>query len=187
MAHIIDESDIGATTPAAPDDDSKVARAKDATQEVAAKAQDMAAPAKEKAKDVAGQAKDHAQSAAEQARHKAAAQVDERSTQVGQQIDSQAESIGGVAEELRRQGQDGPAKIAEQVGEKVKGVADYLQEADGERLVAAAGDLARENPAAAAAAGAAAGFVAGRVIKASSPDDPSEQQAPEAPAVADGG
>lgn len=154
------------------DDVSTVESAK----EVAGKAQQVAGPAKEKAKDLAGQAKEHAQAAAGQAKDKAADQVDERSTHLGQQIATQAEAIDGVAEELRRQGKDGPARIAEQAGERVKGVASYLEQTDGEALVSAVADAARENPAVAAAAGAAAGFVAGRVIKASQSDGPSEDE-----------
>jgi ElaB/YqjD/DUF883 family membrane-anchored ribosome-binding protein len=151
------------------------APAKEKAQEMAGKAQGVAAPAKEKARDIAGQAKQHAQAAAEQAKGKASAQVDERSTQVGEQIGSQAQSLDGVAEELRRHGQDGPAKIAQQAGERVRSVGNYLEQADGESLVQAAADVARENPAAAAAVGAVAGFAAGRLIKASGADDSSEE------------
>ena len=154
------------------------ASAKDKAQEVAGKAQEVAAPAKEKARDIAGQAKEQAQAAAEQAKGRAAAQVDERSTQVGQQIGAQAQSLEGVADELRSQGKDGPAKIAEQAGERVRSVGSYLEQTDGESLVQAAADAARENPAAAAAVGAAAGFAAGRVLKAALADDsPPEDEA----------
>ncbi len=129
---------------------------------------------KDKAQEVAGQAKGHAQAAAGQAKERAAAQVDEKSTQVGQQIGSQGEALEGVAGELREQGKDGAAKVAEQAAEKVKYVGDYLEQADGEQLVGAAQKAAQDNPAAAAAVGAAAGFAAGRVIKASKADDAGE-------------
>jgi hypothetical protein len=159
-----------------------VAGAKEKAQEAAGsakeKAQEVAAPAKDKARELAGQAKEQARAAAGQAKGRAAAQVDERSTQVGQQIGSQAQSLDGVAEELRRQGKKGPAKLAEQAGERVKGVGDYLERTDGESLVQAVADAARENPAAAAAAGAAAGFAAGRLLKASRGDgSPEEDEA----------
>ena len=144
-----------------------VASAKDTAQDAAGKAQEIAAPAKETARDIAGQAREHAQAAAGQAKDTAVAQVDERSTQLGRQVASQADALDGVAEELRRQGKDGPARLADQAGERVKSVASYLEQADGQSIVAAASNLAHENPAAAAAVGAAAGFVAGRVIKAS--------------------
>jgi colicin import membrane protein len=181
--HVIADSDVGQGAPEPQDQG-----AKDKAQEAAAtakdKVQEAAAPAKEKAREVAGQAKaqaqEQAQQAAAQAKDKASAQVDEKTTQAGQQIATQAQSLDGVAEELRRQGKEGPAKVAEQAGEKVKDVASYLEQADGEKLVQAATDVARENPAAAAAASAAAGFVAGRVIKASQSDSPEEAQ-PESP------
>lgn len=143
----------------------------DRAEQVKERAQEVAGPAKEKARAVAGEAKSHVQAAAGQAKGQAAARVDEKSTQVGQQIGSQGEALEGVAGELRSQGKDGPAKIAEQAAEKVKNVGAYLEQADGEQLVEAAQQVARDNPAAAAAVGAAAGFAAGRVIKASLGDD----------------
>jgi len=154
---------------------SKAERAKE-------QAQQSAGQAKEQAQQVAGQAKEQAQAASEQAKQRAAAQVDERSTQAGQQIGAQAEAIGGVADELRRQGKEGPAKVVEQAGERVKQVGDYLERTDGETLMEAAKDAARENPAAAAAVGAAAGFAAGRVIKAARDEGPSEEDEPAGPA-----
>jgi ElaB/YqjD/DUF883 family membrane-anchored ribosome-binding protein len=162
------------TAPAPIDEPGKAEQAKE-------KAQQAAAPVKEKAREVAGQAKEHARAAAGQAKDKAAAQVDERTTQVGEQIGAHAQSLDGVAEELRRQGKDGPAKVAEQAGHRVKDVGEYLQQTDGESLVQAAQDVARENPAAAAAVGAAAGFAAGRVLKASKADGSPEEDDPAAP------
>jgi ElaB/YqjD/DUF883 family membrane-anchored ribosome-binding protein len=156
------------------------APAKEKAQQIADKAQQATGPAKEKAREVAGQAKEQAQAVAGQAKTKAAAQVDERTTQLGQQIGAQAESLGGVAEELRRQGQEGPAKVADQVGQRIKDAGSYLEQTDGESLVQAAADAARENPAAAAAVGAAAGFVAGRVIKASRENSAEEDESPPA-------
>jgi ElaB/YqjD/DUF883 family membrane-anchored ribosome-binding protein len=161
------------------------ASVKDTAREAAGSAQEIAAPAKETARDIAGQAKEHAQAAAGQAQETAIAQVDERSTQLGRKVAGQADALDGVAEELRRQGKDGPAQLAEQAGERVKSVASYLEQADGESIVAAASNFAHENPAAAAAAGAAAGFVAGRVIKASQDDGAPEEDAPAHPG--DGG
>ena len=140
-------------------------------------AQQVAATGKEKAQEVAGQAKEHAQAAAGQAQEKAVAQVDEKTTQAGRQIGAQGEALEGVAGELRRQGKDGPANIAEQAAEKVKNAGQYLEQTDGESLVESAQQLARDNPAAAAAVGAAAGFAAGRVIKASLDDSDDEQPA----------
>jgi hypothetical protein len=174
---MISDTDAGASTaPAQPEESGGAAQ----------QVKEAAAPAKEKAREVAGEAKSHAQAAAGQAKDHAAAQVDAKSTQVGQQIGSQGEALEGVAGELRKQGKDGPAKIAEQAAEKVRNVGDYLEQADGEKLIESAQKVARDNPAAAAAVGAAAGFAAGRVIKASLDDGDAEQaeQAPD-PALAD--
>ncbi|MEA3060906.1 MAG: hypothetical protein QOJ94_687 [Sphingomonadales bacterium] len=181
--HVVSDAHDRAAAPPPPHAEQPAAEeAKDRAREVAAgakaKVQEAAAPAKEKARDIAGQAREHAQAAAGQAKGRAAAQVDERSTQIGQQIGTQAQSLDGVAEELRSQGKDGPAKIAEQAGERVRSVGNYLEQTDGESLVQAAADAARENPAAAAAVGAAAGFAAGRLLKASLGDDaPKEDEA----------
>ena len=180
--HVVSDAHDRAAAPPPHAEQPAAQGAKDRVQETAArakdKAQEAAAPAKEKARDIAGQAKEHARAATDQAKGKAAAQVDERSTQIGQQIGTQAQSLDGVAEELRSQGKDGPAKIAEQAGERVRSVGNYLEQTDGESLVQAAADAARENPAAAAAVGAAAGFAAGRLLKASLGDDsPKEDEA----------
>jgi ElaB/YqjD/DUF883 family membrane-anchored ribosome-binding protein len=184
--HMIDEAVDTAPTRAEPGGGEQ---AKDKAQQAAApvkeKAQELAVPAKEKAREVAGQAKEHAQAAAGQAKDKATAQVDERTTQVGQQVGAHAESLDGVAQELRRQGKEGPAKVAEQAGQRVKDVGEYLQQSDGESLVQTAQDVAREHPAAAAAVAAAAGFAAGRVIKASGGEDSAEED--EASRPGDGG
>jgi hypothetical protein len=185
--HVVSDARDRGEVPPPHEEPSAAAAAKDKVQDAAAgakeaaagakeKAQEAAAPAKEKARQVAGQAKQHAQAAAEQAKGKAAAQVDERSTQLGRQIGTQAQSLDGVAGELRRQGKDGPARLAETAGERVKGVGSYLEQADGESLVQSVADAARENPAAAAAAGAAAGFAAGRLLKASRAGDDSPEE-----------
>jgi hypothetical protein len=174
---MISDGDAGAT-PATHEEPGTAQQVKD-------EAQQAAAPVKERAREVAGEAKSHMQAAAGQAKNQAAAQVDEKSTQVGQQIGSQGAALEGVAGELRKQGKDGPANIAEQAADKVKNVGDYLEQADGEKLVETAQKVAQDNPAAAAAVGAVAGFAAGRVIKASLGDDgPSGDSEPAAPDAA---
>ena len=166
---MISDSDEGIATP--PRDQPAEA------DQMKGQAEQVAATGKEKAQEVAGQAKEHAQAAAGQAQEKAIAQVDEKTTQAGQQIAAQGDALEGVAGELRRQGKDGPANIAEQAAEKVKNAGQYLEQTDGESLVETAQQVARDNPAAAAAVGAAAGFAAGRVIKASLGDSDDEQPA----------
>src|SRR5215211_4394057 len=47
-------------------------------------------------------------------------QVDQRSTQAGQQINTVADDVRSVAEQLRTQGKDTPARYAEQAAEKAQ-------------------------------------------------------------------
>ena len=63
------------------------------------------------------QAKEKAQEGAQQARRGVRDQVDQRSTQAGERVGSTAQDIRSVSEELRNQGKDQPAKLAEQAAE----------------------------------------------------------------------
>jgi ElaB/YqjD/DUF883 family membrane-anchored ribosome-binding protein len=124
--------------------------------------------AQDKAKDMAGQAQEKAGQAADQARSKVREQVDQRSTQIGEQVSSNASDVRSVADELRQQGKDGPARVADQAADRAERVGRWLTESDGDRILRDAEDFGRRNPWAIAAAGAALGFAASRVLKASS-------------------
>jgi len=116
----------------------------------------------------ADQAKDKAKQAAGQARVKAREQVDQRSTQAGEQVSTAAGDVRSVAEELRRQGKDTPAKYAEQAAERAERIGGYLKNSDGEAILRDVEDFARSKPWAVAAGGLALGFAASRLLKASS-------------------
>jgi hypothetical protein len=122
----------------------------------------------EAVQEVAGQAQEKAGQAADQAKTKAREQVDQRSTQVGEQISSNASDARSVADELRKQGKDGPAKLADQAADRAERVGSYLTEADGDRILHDVEDFGRRNPWAAALGGLAIGFAASRLLKASS-------------------
>ncbi|HEX8862591.1 MAG TPA: hypothetical protein VGC06_26565 [Actinomycetes bacterium] len=107
-------------------------------------------------------------SATEQARSRFSQQLDRRSTQAGERLSSTASDVRSMAEELRRQGKDAPASMAEQAAAQADRVADYLKAASGERIMRDAEDFARGRPWAVAAGGLALGFVASRLLKASS-------------------
>jgi uncharacterized protein YjbJ (UPF0337 family) len=124
--------------------------------------------AQEKAKEVAGQAQEKAGQAADQARSKVREQVDQRSTQVGEQISSNAGDVRSVADELRKQGKDGPARAVEQAADRAERVGSWLTESDGDRILRDVEDFGRKNPWAIAAGGLVLGFAASRVLKASS-------------------
>jgi hypothetical protein len=124
--------------------------------------------AQEKMQDAAGQAREKAQEGAERARQGLRGQVDQRSTQAGQQVRSQSQDIRSVAEQLREQGKEGPAKLAEQAAERAERVGGYLEESDADRIIHDVEDFARRQPWAVALGGLALGFAASRMLKASS-------------------
>jgi len=124
--------------------------------------------AQQKAQEVASQAQDKAREAAGQARGRVREQVDQRSTQLGEQVNSNASEARSVAEELRNQGKDAPARYVEQAADRAERVGGYLQNSDGDTILRDIEDFGRRNPWAIAAGGLALGFVASRMLKASS-------------------
>src|SRR5688572_11128115 len=124
----------------------------------------------EKAREVAGQAQDRAREAAGQARGRVSEEVDRRSTQAGEQVSSNASDARSVADELRKQGKDAPARYVEQAADRAEGVGGYLERSDGERILHDVEDFGRRNPWAVAAGGLLLGFAASRMLKASSGD-----------------
>jgi uncharacterized protein YjbJ (UPF0337 family) len=123
---------------------------------------------KEQVGEKAQVAQERARGAAEQARGRFRDQVDQRSTQAGERLSGTATDVRSMAEELRRQGKDTPARLVEQAAGRADRAADYLKGASGDRLLRDVEDLARANPWAVAAGGLALGFAASRFLKASS-------------------
>ena len=123
---------------------------------------------KEKVREQAQVAQERARGAAGQTRGRLRDQVDQRSTLAGERLSGTAADVRGVAEELRRQGKDTPARLAEQAAGQTDRVADYLTGASGERILRDVEDFARRQPWAVAAGGLMLGFTASRFLKASS-------------------
>jgi predicted glycosyl hydrolase (DUF1957 family) len=117
--------------------------------------------AKEKAQETV-------QQAAGQARGQVRSQVDQRSTQAGEQISTVVGDVRSVGEELRKQGKDQPAKLAERAASEAEKVGDYLKRADADAILRDVEDFGRKQPWAVIAGGLAAGFLASRFLKASS-------------------
>jgi hypothetical protein len=113
-------------------------------------------------------AQDKARGAMGQARGRLSDQVDQRSTQAGERLAGTASDVRSIAEELRNQGKDGPATLADQVAGQADRVGDYLKGASGDRILRDAEDFARRQPWLVAAGGLALGFAASRFLKASS-------------------
>jgi hypothetical protein len=145
-------------------------RAREAASEVQERAQDAVGQAKEQAEDVVGQAKEQAREAAGQARGQLRTQVDARSTEVGERAASSADDLHAVGDELRKQGKDAPARIADEVADRIERLGNYLERTDGETLLNDLEDLARRNPWPVALGGLAVGFAASRLLRASSHD-----------------
>ncbi len=124
--------------------------------------------AQDKAKEVAGQAQEKAREAGQQMRGRVREQVDQRSTQAGEQVRGSAEDVRSFAQQLREQGKDKPAQYAEQAADRAQRLGDYLHESDGDRILHDVEGFGRRNPWAVVAGGVALGFVASRMLKASS-------------------
>jgi hypothetical protein len=123
---------------------------------------------KDQVREKAQVAQDKARGAVGQARGRLSDQVDQRSTQAGERITGTAADVRTIAEELRRQGKDAPANLAEQVAGQGERVGDYLKGASGDRLLRDLEDFARRQPMLVAAGGLVLGFAASRFLKASS-------------------
>jgi ElaB/YqjD/DUF883 family membrane-anchored ribosome-binding protein len=114
------------------------------------------------------QAREKLQDAGGQAKGRAREQVDQRSTEAGDRVSSAAADARSVGEELRRQGKERPAELADQVADRAERFGGYLKDADANRILNDVEDFGRRQPWAVVAAGVAVGFVASRFLKASS-------------------
>jgi hypothetical protein len=114
------------------------------------------------------QAKEKAQEGAQQAKRTVRDQVDQRSTEAGERVGSTAQDMRSVSEELRKQGKDQPAKLAEQAAQRAESLGDYLKRTDGDTILRDIEDFGRQRPWAAIVGGLALGFAASRFLKASS-------------------
>ena len=124
--------------------------------------------AQEKAQDVASQAREKAQEGAAQARSRVQQEVDQRSTQAGEQISSAGSDLRSVSSELRNQGKDKPARLADQAADRVERVGSYLVKSDADRILHDVEDFGRRQPLAVLAGGVVLGIAAARFLKASS-------------------
>ncbi|MFL5792805.1 MAG: hypothetical protein ACJ77H_02135 [Actinomycetota bacterium] len=123
---------------------------------------------KDQVRERAQLAQDKTRGALGQARGRLSDQVDQRSTEAGERIAGTAGDVRSIAQELRGQGKDTPANLAEQVADQADRVGDYLKGASGDRILRDVEDFARRQPMLVAAAGLALGFAGSRFLKASS-------------------
>ena len=124
--------------------------------------------ARDHVQQVAGQASEKLQQASGQVTGRMKQEVDSRSTQAGTVVGSTAHSLRAVGKELRNQGEETPAKLADQIAEKVEQVSSYLSDSDADKILSDAENFGRRQPWLVVGAGMAIGFVAARFLKASS-------------------
>jgi hypothetical protein len=136
---------------------------------------------KDAAQDRARQVADQAQQVAGQAKGTLREQVDQRSRDAGGRVSATAQDVRSVGDELRKQGKEGPAKLADRAAERVERLGGYLEDTSGDQLLQDLEDAARRNPWAVALGGLAVGFAASRVLKASSSERYASRQATGSP------
>ena len=124
--------------------------------------------AQDKAQEVAGEAQEKAREAAGKAQEGIRHQIDDRSTQAGERVGSTAQDLRSVGEELRKQGKQGPAKLADRAAEQTEKVGSYLKENGPDEMLGDAEEFGRQRPWAVLAGGVVAGVLAARFLKASS-------------------
>jgi hypothetical protein len=107
------------------------------------------------------------QEATGQAKGALRSQVDQRTTDAGQRVGGLASDVRTVGAQLREQGKDRPAKLADQAADRAERLGSYLTESDADRILDDIEDLGRRQPWAVLAGGVAVGFVASRFLKAS--------------------
>jgi hypothetical protein len=132
---------------------------------------------KGQAQQAGEQVRERTQEAGRQVRDRMRQEFDNRTTQAGERMSSTANDIRTVGDELRKNGKDGPAQIADQAAERVERVSNYLKSADADQLLNDIENLARQRPWAVIAGGITLGLVASRLLKASSVQRYSSSQA----------
>jgi hypothetical protein len=124
--------------------------------------------AKEQVRDKAQVAQEKARGVLGQARGRLRDQVDQRSTQAGERLTGTAADVRSIAEELRRQGKDAPARMADQVAGQAERLGSYLKGTSGDHILRDVEDAARSKPWLVAAGSLVLGFAGSRFLKASS-------------------
>lgn len=121
---------------------------------------EKAALARQQVGEQAGQVK-------QQAGTRLRGEVDRRSTQAGEQAGQVAEALRSSAQQMRDRGQEQPARLVEGIAGRTDGLATYLRDSDGERILGDVEEYARRHPWLVGAAAMVGGFLASRFVKAS--------------------
>lgn len=142
---------------------------RDQVSQVGDQVQQVREGVQETASQTIGQAQEQVQELTGKARSQVRDQVDQRLAQTGEKIGSTAESLRSVAGQLRNDETAAPAaNVADQLADRVESVARYLRQGDTDTILRDVEDFGRRQPWAVLAGGLALGFIASRMLKASS-------------------
>jgi hypothetical protein len=130
--------------------------------------QQVSGQVQEKTQQVAGQVQEKTQQVKGQAGSRLRDEADRRSTQAGEQVVPMADALRSTGEQLRSQGKEPHAKVADGVADRVERLGTYLTESDGDSLLRDVENFGRQRPWILGLGGAAIGFFASRFLKASS-------------------
>ena len=95
-------------------------------------------------------------------------QVEQRSTQAGEQFQAVGQALRSGVGELRTDGKAASAEVVEMLARRADELGTYLQSSNADKILNDIEGFARRRPWLTAGAAAVAGFVASRVVKASS-------------------
>jgi len=118
--------------------------------------------------EVRNKAQDTASTIVDQAQQVASTQVNSQMTRAASMLDSVAQTIHSSSASMREQ-QPQIATVADQAAQRVEQVSDYLRQHDFQDVVSEVEGYARREPLIFLGASFAIGFVAARLMKASSP------------------
>jgi ElaB/YqjD/DUF883 family membrane-anchored ribosome-binding protein len=124
--------------------------------------------ARQTAQDVGGQAQEKAQEAKSKAGERIREQLDTRSTQAGEQVSSVGQALRRTSEQLREDGEDMPARLAERGAEQADRLGNYLRQSSADDMLGSVESFGRRKPWLVAAGAALVGFAASRLLGASS-------------------
>ncbi|MFP5450598.1 MAG: hypothetical protein ACLGG9_02485 [Thermoleophilia bacterium] len=117
-------------------------------------------------RDAAVEARKAGQNLAGETRERAVAELDRRSTHAGAMVTEAAGDMRDIARQLREKDRDTPARLADEMADRIERFGAYLKSTDTDHIIADARDFGRRRPLAVAATAAAIGVVAGRMIRA---------------------
>lgn len=124
--------------------------------------------ARQTAQDVGGQAQEKAQEAKSKAGQRVREQLDTRSTQAGEQVSSVGQALRRTSQQLRDDGQDMPARLAERGAGQADRLGNYLQRSSADDILGSLEGFGRRKPWLVATGAALVGFAASRLLRASS-------------------